>query len=138
MRDTLPNRDMAYLEGLGEELDNVLKKSNKPLVDAINNLAMNTGNKTTREYNELKKKYAELENKYKKSDLLLKSIITMYTFVVFNYNCLGEPLNSDKVVEIMDRAYNDIQRHQNDFMPDVLYENIINTGNEVYEKLIGR
>ena len=129
---------VAYLEGLGEELSRVLEKSNKPLVDAINNLAMNTGNKTTREYNELKKKYTELENNFKKSDCLLKSIITMYTFVVFNHNYLDGSLNADRIIKIMDQMYADIQNHRNGFMPDVLYENIINIGNEVFEKLMRR
>lgn len=126
------------VNALGGEINKALKENNKPLVDAINNLAMNTGNKTTREYNELKKKYTELENNFKKSDCLLKSIITMYTLVVFNYNHLGEPLNSDKVVQIIDQRYEDIQNHRKGFMPDVLYENMINIGNEVYEKLMRR
>ena len=137
-RRSVTHDKVAYLEGLGEELSRVLEKSNKPLVDAINNLAMNTGNKTTREYNELKKKYTELENNFKKSDCLLKSIITMYTFVVFNHNYLDGSLNSDRIVKIMDQMYADIQNHRNGFMPDVLYENIINIGNEVFEKLMRR
>jgi hypothetical protein len=101
---------------------------------------MNTGNKTTREYNELKKKYTELENNFKKSDCLLKSIITMYTIDMFSHNRYGYdgPLNSDRIVEIMDQMYADIQNHRNSFMPDVLYENIINIGNEVFEKLMRR
>lgn len=123
---------------LGREINAAIKENNKPLIDAINNLAMNTGNKTTREYNELKKKYTELENNFKKSDCMLKSIITMYTFVVFNHNYLNGPLNSDKVVQIIDSNYDDIQNHRKGFMPDVLYESILNTANEVYEKLIRR
>ena len=123
---------------LGREINIAVTENSKRVVDAINNLAMNTGNKTTREYNELKKKYAELENKYKKSDSLLKSIITMYTLITFSHNYLGGPLNSDRIIEVMDSNYNDIQNHKNGFMPDVLYENMINTANEVYEKLIRR
>ena len=123
---------------LGKEIDTAITKNSKMIVDAINNLAMNTGNKTTREYNELKKKYAELEKKYNKSDYLLKSIITMYTLIVFNHNHYYESLNSDKVVEIMDQTYNDIQNHQKGFMPDDLFETIIDMANEVYEKLMRR
>ena len=123
---------------LGREINEAIKENNKPLIDAINNLAMNTGNKTTREYNELKKKYTELENNFKKSDCILKSIITMYTFTVFNHNYLSGTLNSDKVVEIMDNSYNDIQNHQKGFMPDDVFETIIDISNEVYEKLIRR
>ena len=125
-----------------QEFINTMERNNENLINAlttsINNLAMNMGNRTTREYNELKKKYTELENKCKKSDCLLKSIITMYTLTVFNYNYMDRPLNSDKIVEIMDRNYVDIQNHREGLMPDVLYEKIINMGNEVYEKLIGR
>ena len=120
------------------DLLNVLNKTNKPIIEAINNLAKNTGNKTTREYNELKAKYEELENKYKKSDSLLKSIIAMYTFVLINYNYSGGPLNSDRVVQIIDERYEDIQNHQKSFMPDALFENIIDIANEVYEKLMKR
>lgn len=125
-----------------QDIINAMEQNNKNLINAlttsINNLAMNTGNRTTREYNELKKKYTELEHKYKKSDCLLKSIITMYTFTVFNHNYLDGPLNSDRIVKIMDQAYADIQNHRNVFTPNVMYEKIINMGNEVYEKLIGR
>ena len=125
-----------------QEFINTMERNNENLINAlttsINNLAMNTGNRTTREYNELKKKYTELENKYKKSDCILKSIITMYTFVIYNYNHLDMPLDSDKIIEIMDSNYADIQNHQKEFMPNVMYEKIINMGNEVYEKLIGR
>lgn len=123
------------------EFITTMNRNNENLINAltasINNLAMNTGNKTTREYNELKKKYAELEKSFKKSDCLLKSIITMYTLVVFNHNYLDGSLNSDRIVEIMDHMYNDIQNRKG-FMPDVLYENMINVGNEVYEKLMRR
>lgn len=126
------------VNALGGEINKALKENNKPLVDAINNLAMNTGNKTTREYNELKKKYTELENNFKKSDCILKSIITMYTFVIFNYNHLGGSLNSDKVVQIIDQRYEDIQNHRKGFMPDDVFETIIDISNEVYEKLIRR
>ena len=108
------------------------------LTESINNLAMNTGNKTTREYNELKKKYTELENKYNKSDSLLKSIITIYSFVVFNYNHLGGPLNSDKIVEIIERRCEDVQKHDMGLITDEWYENIINIANEVHEKLMRR
>ena len=125
-----------------QEFINTMERNNENLINAlttsINNLAMNTGNRITREYNELKKKYTGLENKYKKSDCILKSIITMYTFVIYNYNHLDMPLDSDKIVEIMDSNYADIQNHQKEFMPNVMYEKIINMGNEVYEKLIGR
>ena len=132
-----------------DDIIRVMERNNNNLIDALtsslNNLAKNTGNKTIKEYNELKtkydeleKKYEELEKKYKKSDSLLKSIITMYTLVVFNYNRSDGPLNSDKVVEIIDRTYDDIQKHQTSYMPDVLYNSIIDTGNEVYEKLIRR
>ena len=125
-----------------QEFINTMERNNENLINAlttsINNLAMNTGNKTTREYNELKKKYTELENNFKKSDFLLKSIITMYTFDMFSHNRYDEPLNSDRIVKVMDQAYADIQNHRNGFMPDVLYENMINIGNEVYEKLMRR
>ena len=123
---------------LGRKIDTAITENSKRIVDAINNLAMNTGNKTTREYNELKKKYTELENKYNKSNSCLRSIITLYTLIVFNHNLYYESLNSDKVVEIMDQTYNDIQHHKKGFMPDTLFESIINTANEVYEKLMRR
>ena len=130
--------NQQFVNALGKEIDAAIIKNSKMIVDAINNLAMNTGNKTTREYNELKKKYTELENNFKKSDFLLKSIITMYTFDMFSHNRYDEPLNSDRIVKVMDQAYADIQNHRNGFMPDVLYENMINIGNEVYEKLMRR
>ena len=124
------------------DIINTMEQNNRNLINALtssmNNLAMNTGNKTTREYNELRQKYSELESKYEKSDLLLKSIITVYTFVVFNHNHISGPLNSDKIVEIIDQRYEDVQNNQKDLMPDVLYEKIINTANEVYEKLMSR
>lgn len=133
--------ETVYLHEAQEFLQ-TMERNNNNLINAlttsINNLAMNTGNKTTIEYNKLKKKYTELENKYKKSDSLLKSIITMYTLVVFNYNHLDGSLNSDRIVEIMDHAYDEIQNHRKGFMPDILYENIIHIGTEVYEKLMRR
>ena len=133
--------ELVYLNEASDFI-NAMNRNNENLINAltssIDNLAMNTGNKTTREYNELKKKYTELENNFKKSDCLLKSIITRYTFVVFNYNHSYGPLNSDKVVQIMDNSYNDIQNHQKGFMPDALFENMIDIANEVYEKLIRR
>ena len=130
--------NQQLVNALGKEIDAAITENSKRIINAINNLAMNTGNKTTREYNELKKKYAELENNFEKSDFLLKSIITMYTFDMFSHNRYDEPLNSDRIVKVMDQAYADIQNHRNGFMPDVLYENMINVGNEVYEKLMRR
>ena len=130
--------NQQLVNALGKEIDAAITENSKKIVNAIDNLAMNTGNKTTREYNELKKKYAELENNFKKSDYLLKSIITMYTLIVFNHNHYYESLNSDRIVKVMDQAYADIQNHRNGFMPDFLYENMINIGNEVYEKLMRR
>ena len=126
-----------FVGALGREIDKAITENSKGIVDAINNLAMNTGNKTIREYKELKKRYTELENKYNKSDCLLKFIIIIYTFATFNHNHLGG-LNSDKVVEIMDQTYNNIQNYQNGFMPDILFETMIDIANEVYEKLMSR
>ena len=126
------------VSALGKEISEALRKNNEPMVNAINNLAMNTGNKTTREYNELKKKYIELENKYNKSNSMLKSIITLYTLFVYNHNLMCGPINSNKILEIIDQTNDYIQKRQNSFMPDALYEDIINTSNEVYEKLIRR
>ena len=128
----------SLVDTLGRKIDTAITENSKSIVDAINNLAMNTGNKTTREYNELKKKYTELENKYNKSDSLLKSIITIYSFVVFNYNHLGGPLNSDKIVEIIERRCEDVQKHDMGLITDEWYENIINIANEVHEKLMRR
>ena len=128
----------SLIDDLGKQISDALRENNKPIIDAINNLAKNTGNKTTRAYNELKTKYEELEKKYKKSDCLLKSIITMYTFIIYSHNYWGDTLNSDRIVEVMDETYNDIQSRQRGFIPDVLYDSIIDTSNEVYEKLIRR
>lgn len=128
----------TLVDNLGRHINNALRENNKPIIEAINNLAKNTGNKTTREYNELKDKYEELEKSFKKSDFLLKSIITMYTLVLINHNPLGGSLSSDNIVKIMDQTYDEIQKRKHGDIPNVLYESMIDTGNEVYEKLMRR
>ena len=137
-RNWLTNHDVAYLSELGDELGRVFKDANEPIIEAINNLAKNTGNKTTREYNELKTKYEELEKKYSKADSLLKSIITINTMAIFNHGYRGDILTSDNVVEIMDESYKDFQEEQTKPFPNPIAKRVFDVSNEVYEKLMRR
>ena len=131
-RKCLPNHEQAFVEALNETLE----KTNKPIVDAINNIAKNTGNKTTKEYNELKTKYEELEKNFINVDSLLKDTITLYTLSIIKYNQCGfTPLNSDNIIKIMDRDYEEVREHQNSPTPDVFYKSMFDRANEVYEKL---
>lgn len=118
------------------DLINVLNQTNKPIIDAINNLAKNTGNKTTKEYNELKTKYEELEKNFTNVDSLLKTTITLYTLSIIKHNQGGfVSLNSDNIIKIMDKEYMAFRESQNTSLSDILYKSMCDKANEVYEKL---
>ena len=81
--------ELVYLNEASDFI-NAMNRNNENLINAltssIDNLAMNTGNKTTREYNELKKKYTELENNFKKSDCLFIHSTEFYRLLCI-YSC---------------------------------------------------
>ena len=131
-RKTLPNHEIAFAECLSE----AIKDANEPIVNAINSLATNTGNKTTKEYNELKTKYKELEKNFIDVDSLLKTTVTLYTLSIIKHN-QGSfvSLNSDTILKIMDEEYARFRESQNSPFPDVLYKSMCDKANEVYEKL---
>jgi hypothetical protein len=121
-----------------QEFINEMNQNNKNLINAltssINNLAMNIGNKTTREYNELKIKYEELEKNFNAVDTLLKDIITSYVLSIINRGCGAPAITSDNILKIMDSAYDNVQ-HLSGYPNDYLKSTITNISNEVYEKL---
>jgi len=124
----------TLIDNLGHHINNALRENNKPIIDAINNLAKNTGNKTTREYNELKTKYEELEKNFNAVDTLLKDIIIIYVLSIINRGCGAPAITSDNILKIMDSVYDNVQ-HLSGYPDDYLKSTITNISNEVYEKL---